>query len=182
MGLPVQWCALVYADALYRLAPHDPIGPWKKLAGGITASGIQQTWPIGSDAMRQGLLPDSFNLRAQSRNDAAINPGTLQADAVRLYNRAPMYDFHSFRAAGLLIHAPGPITDPRDALQGISFHVESWSPNPYYVLIAGLKHRPVLRVGDREMDLSAPNEYDPVPGRLILRLNGRTEVGLTLVP
>src|SRR5207253_380680 len=24
LGQPVQWCGLVYADALYRLAPYDP--------------------------------------------------------------------------------------------------------------------------------------------------------------
>lgn len=182
MGLPVQWCALVYADALYRLSPHDPLGPWKQLADGITASGIQQTWPIGSDPLRQGLLPDSFNLRAQSRNDAAINPGTLQADAVRFYDRPPVYDFHSFRVAGLLLHAPGRIAHPRDASQGISFNVESWSPGPYYVLVAGLKHRPRVTVGGREIDLSDPNQYDPTRGRLILRLKGRADVQLTTAP
>jgi hypothetical protein len=45
MGLPVQWCGLVYADALYRLVRHDPKGPWKQLADGVTLSGIQQSWP-----------------------------------------------------------------------------------------------------------------------------------------
>jgi hypothetical protein len=45
LGLPVQWCGLVYADALYRLVRDDPKGPWKQLADGITLSGIQQTWP-----------------------------------------------------------------------------------------------------------------------------------------
>jgi hypothetical protein len=74
LGRPVQWCGLVYADALYRLAPLDPTGPWQHLADGITVSGIQQTWPRGSDPDRQGLLPDSFNLDSQSRNDPGINP------------------------------------------------------------------------------------------------------------
>ena len=32
-------------DALYRLAPHDPGGPWRRLADGIAASGVQQTVP-----------------------------------------------------------------------------------------------------------------------------------------
>ncbi|HEV8377948.1 MAG TPA: hypothetical protein VGP99_03785, partial [Tepidisphaeraceae bacterium] len=65
MGQPVQWCGLVYADALYRLARHEPKMPWKTLADGIVASGMQQTWPIGSDPERQGLLPDSFVPRRQ---------------------------------------------------------------------------------------------------------------------
>ncbi|HEY3281278.1 MAG TPA: hypothetical protein VGN26_03315, partial [Armatimonadota bacterium] len=75
MGLPVQWCGLVYSDALYRLARLDPKGPWRQLAEGITLSGIQQSWP-SDDADLQGLLPDSFNLRPQTRNPVAINPGT----------------------------------------------------------------------------------------------------------
>ena len=44
-GLPVQWCGLVYADALYRLVRSDPKGPWKQVADGITLSGMQQSWP-----------------------------------------------------------------------------------------------------------------------------------------
>ena len=54
MGLPVQWCGLVYADALYGLRMHDPYGPWKKLADGITASGVRQTWPLGKDRFSLG--------------------------------------------------------------------------------------------------------------------------------
>ena len=36
-GKPVQWCGLVYCSALHDLADHDPEGPWKKIAKGITA-------------------------------------------------------------------------------------------------------------------------------------------------
>jgi len=61
IGLPVQWCGLVYADALYRFAGHDPGGPWKRLADGIVSAGVQHTWPL-SDADRGGLLPDSYQL------------------------------------------------------------------------------------------------------------------------
>lgn len=178
MGLPVQWCALVYADALYRLAPHDPTGPWKQLANGITASGIQQTWPIGSDPLRQGLLPDSFNLRAQSRNDAAINPATLQADAVRLYDRTPLYDFQSFRAAGLLVHAPGRIDHPHDSPQSISFEIKTWLPGPYHILIVGLKHPPRVQLSGHGIDLRAPHQYLQPEGRLILQLDGPASVRL----
>lgn len=179
MGLPVQWCALVYADALYRLASHDPAGPWNQLADGITASGIRQTWPLRSDTMRPGLLPDSFNLRAQSRNDAAINPGTLQADAVRFYRRLPMYDFHSFPGTGLLVHAPGRIDHPRQSAGGVEFEVEGWPAETYYVLIAGLTRRPRVQIAGQEIDLHEPHQYLQDHGRLVLRLNGRSTIRLT---
>ena len=123
MGLPVQWCGLVYADALYRFLKYDPSGPWQQVADGISASGVQQTWPLGSDPARQGLLPDSFNLRVQSRNDAAINPATLLVNALRLYNRSDLYDFQAFREVGVYVHAPCSIdklAPERPAAQGRS--------------------------------------------------------------
>ena len=116
LGLPVQWCGLVYADALYRLVRHDPKGPWKQLADGITLSGIQQSWPP-EDRDLQGLLPDSFVLRAQKRNGPAINPATVEACAAHLFNQ-PAYDFWSFRKNGLRVHAPGEISTPKKSLAG----------------------------------------------------------------
>ena len=179
MGLPVQWCALVYADALYRLLPYDASGPWKKLADGITASGIQQTWPTERpDPKRQGLLPDSFNLRTQSRNDPAINPGTLLADAVRLYDRPALYDFRTFREAGLMVHAPGNIIDPHEGAGQASFRVQSWSSRPYYLLIVGLKSPPQVRINGSLINLGAPHQYMQPEGRLILQVMGRAKVDI----
>ncbi|MCU0917244.1 MAG: hypothetical protein MUC88_22175, partial [Planctomycetes bacterium] len=76
-GRPVQWCGLVYASALHLLSQYDREGPWETIATGITAAGLQMTWPVG-DAKRQGLLPDVFELHAQLRDGPAINPGTTQ--------------------------------------------------------------------------------------------------------
>ena len=72
MGLPVQWCGLVYADSLLLLAPHDRTLDWKHLAQGILISGEQQQCPDGPTA---GCLPDSFVLADQRRNGPMINPG-----------------------------------------------------------------------------------------------------------
>ncbi len=109
IGLPVQWCGLVYADSLVQLARLDPDGPWQALAEGITASGILQTYP--QDHPHHGLLPDSFNLSTQSRNPSAINPGTLQPLALRLLARnhpaATPYEFRALPSSGLWVHAPG---------------------------------------------------------------------------
>ncbi len=35
MGLPVQWCGLVYADTLLDLAEFDKTTDWKKNAKGM---------------------------------------------------------------------------------------------------------------------------------------------------
>src|SRR5262249_24712773 len=130
LGLPVQWCGLVYADALYRLVRHDPRGPWKKLADGITVSGIQQSWPA-HNAQFQGLLPDSFVLREQHRNGPAINPATVDACAVRYFSSTSAYDFRAFPGSGVRVHAPGEIKNARDANDSVKFDLTSWVQGPY---------------------------------------------------
>lgn len=143
MGLPVQWCGLVYADALYRLSKYDAkTAPWAKVADGIVASGIQQTFPVGSDPERQGLLPDSFSLRTGVRHDPAINPGTLQAPAIRFFTGAGVYDFHAFHEAGVFVHAPGRLAAVPDEPGEAVFRVEGWPAGPYRLLLSGIR-RPV---------------------------------------
>ncbi|MBM4090197.1 MAG: hypothetical protein FJ276_12365, partial [Planctomycetes bacterium] len=90
IGLPVQWCGLVYRSALQDLARLDPeMGPlWQQLASGITRSGLQQTFPI-EDQERQGLLPDFFHLKAQQSDGPAISPGTVQANLAEAYGKTP---------------------------------------------------------------------------------------------
>jgi len=127
IGLPVQWCGLVYADGLVQLARLDPRGPWRTLAEGIAASGILQTYP--QDHPHHGLLPDSFNLSAQSRNPADINPGTLQPLALRLLAgdrpAAIPYEFHAFRSSSLWVHAPGAVEAIRDQPGSAHFTVKA---------------------------------------------------------
>jgi hypothetical protein len=177
LGLPVQWCALVYADALYRLVRHDPKGPWRQLADGITLSGIQQTWPP-SDAALQGLLPDSFVLRAQHRNGPAINPATVQACASHLFN-LPAYDFWSFRQNGLRLHAPGEIRHPREKPGQVSFEIQTWLKRPYFVLVNGLARQPQIAINGSKVDVSGQHQFLEQDGRLILQLEGPAPVELT---
>ena len=178
LGLPVQWCGLVYADALYGLARHDPKAPWKKLAEGITLSGIQQSWP-GESGDLQGLLPDSFVLAQQHRNGPAINPATVQACASQLFNAGP-YDFRFFPQAGVGLHVPGTIKDADLSKGRLRFSVESWVAGPYFVLINGLHQRPKLKIQGKATDCSAPNEFLEEDGQLILKLTGSTQVELSL--
>jgi len=86
LGRPVQWCGLVYGSALHLLSECDPHGPWEKIAKGITLTGLQMTWDL-TDAERQGLLPDFYDLRGQVGAGPAINPGTVQAHLAELYGR-----------------------------------------------------------------------------------------------
>ena len=135
-GRPVQWCGLVYADALYRLGRHDSEGPWRRLADGIAAAGVQHTWKQ-NDANRQGLLPDWFAPREQVRAGPAINPGTVQASAARLYGLPPVYDYAVCRKAGLYVHAPGRVEVTDESATAVAFRVSGWPAGPYWVLVSG---------------------------------------------
>ncbi|HZN69994.1 MAG TPA: hypothetical protein VFB66_32265, partial [Tepidisphaeraceae bacterium] len=175
-GRPVQWCGLAYADALYRLIRHDPSGPWKQLADGITLCGIQQSWPA-SDSERQGLLPDFYHLRFQLRDGPAINPATLQSCAQRLFGGPPVYDAYHFRASGVWVHAPGGIVEPAEQDGRIQFRCDGWPGGPYHILISGLERRPEVRVNGEPVAGDAM-DYVAAEGRLVLNVRGKPEVVL----
>ncbi len=186
-GLPVQWCGLAYADALYRLAEVDPYGgAWRALADGITATGIQMTWKQ-NDADRQGLLPDVFHLRAQMRDGPPINPGTVQTDAVRLFRALPLYSLRAVRPTPLLFHAPGKIDQVlvRTPLTGnprrlrVSFRVTPWLNRRYYVLVNGLERPPQVRINGVPTAIAPPHQYLS-SGSLVLQVLGTARVDLTL--
>jgi hypothetical protein len=177
IGLPVQWCGLVYADALYRFARHDPSGPWLQLADGISAVGIQHSWPM-SDPERGGLLPDVFHLRAQFRDGPAINPATLQAPALRLFRQRGVYDFFCSRRHGLRVHAPGDIAQATEQPGGIRFVVRPWSAQPSRVLVNGFREPPRLKIDGQSAGLGAPHQYSTEEGILVIRVEGEVAVDL----
>ena len=113
MGRPVQWCGLVYSAALYdylRLCPSDEAAFWRTVADGIVASGAHQTYPV-TETERQGLLPDSVYIEAQTRNPAPINPGDVQENLAEML-KSPYYALRAFkvvtnRDTPVLLHMAG---------------------------------------------------------------------------
>ncbi len=176
-GVPVQWCGLVYADALNRFHRHDPSGPWRQIADGIAASGIQQSFPL-SDSERLGLLPDFFLLRAQVSAGPAINPGTLQPVALRFYDQTAPFEFYSFREHGLRLFAPGALSEISEHAGGVSFTVMNWSSNPVSLLVNGFTNQPQVRLNGQNITLATPHQYQSAGGHLVLRVQGTVRVEL----
>ena len=181
IGLPVQWCGLVYADALYRLDRHDSSGPWRRLAEGITACGVRMSFPATAPDL-VGLLPDAFELRAQQRLPVAINPGTLQANAIRLFRRPAIYDYHVFTASGIIAHAPGAISEPKEQPGHRSFTVRPWGDRPCRVLVVGLDTVPAVRIDATRVSLQTPHDFLKNEGCLILRIEGRARIDILTDP
>jgi hypothetical protein len=180
IGQPVQWCGLVYADALYGLARHDADGPWQQLADGIAIGGMQHTWPV-EDADRFGLLADYFLLRSQQLEGPAINPATVFLPAIRMWNEPHLYEFRALRASRLLVQVPGELTDVEETPERVSFRVRGWWPEPYELLLHGLSEAPSVQLNGRPSSETAVS-FDPDAGRLILRVEGSPHVELTLHP
>lgn len=154
-GRPVQWCGLVYASALHLLSRYDSDGPWLQIAKGITAAGLQMTWPL-EDPDRVGLLPDFIWLKSQNRDGPAINPGTTQAHVPELFGAGKMYDVGRLDVHDCFVHAPCAIRDVTEDDTSASFTVDGWgatqSGGPYHVLVSGWEgptpHVTVWRSGD----------------------------------
>lgn len=184
IGQPVQWCGLVYAHALYRLARHDPAGPWRQVADGITATGIRYSWPIAGPGAsphaigRQGLLPDGWEVRDAFPIDPPINPGTVQACAVELFRQGPLLacQLLSFGNDRVIVHAPGAI-EPRstatsNATDSVAFSIRGWPQTSHAVLMTGFTARPAVAIDGKPVEVASPHHFDPEAGRLVVWLDG----------
>jgi hypothetical protein len=127
IGLPVQWCGLVYADALVLLAPYDRSLDWNKLARGILIVGEQMQYSSGPLV---GCLPDSFALAKQERRGPAINPCALVS--LRLSLDGQLAGLAVARWAGHHVVAPYPVR-----FQGGKFRVHAPQGSRYQVLVDG---------------------------------------------
>jgi hypothetical protein len=173
IGLPVQWCGLVYAEGLYRLAAHDSQGPWKQLADGIVVSAIQQTYPAGEQ--RQGLLPDSYDLVQQARNPADINPGTLQPLAVEFFTGIPAYEVQGWRSGDrqCWVCAPGKASEfqseTKDDRIVDSFVASPWAAGRSTLVVHGYTTPPQVRINDQPIDEASLRFLEP-DGPLLITL------------
>jgi hypothetical protein len=173
-GKPVQWCGLVYCSALHDLADHDPEGPWTKIAKGITAAGLQMTWPT-TDKERQGLLPDYFFLVDQISDGPAINPGTAGAHVPELFGKGTMYDLKKLNKQGCFVHAPCAISDIKENADEVTFTVDGWGGEPFYILISGFKSKPkiIAKPEQTDMQFYDNNTY------AVIKLKGKTQINLS---
>ena len=183
IGLPVQWCGLVYGSALHLLSEYDPKSSWQKIAKGITIAGLQMSWPV-TDEKRQGLLPDIFNLQEQVSAGPAINPGTVQAHVPEAYEKGKLYDMKKLRNRRWFIHAPCEISDIRGDETSVKFTVDGWGDKQYFVFVSGIENEP-SEVSVREMYQEssqvhvfkpAVKEFHSEHNCLIITLKGKSQI------
>ena len=90
---------------------------------------------LPSDGEKVGLLPDSFQLVTQIRNNPPINPGTVQEN-VSNFIGLPYY--RVIRAHGkTLVHVPGRATAKEPQANEIArVEIAAWPKAPYKVFFS----------------------------------------------
>lgn len=182
-GRPVQWCGLVYGSALHGLSEYDPEGPWAEIGRGITAAGLQMSWPL-ADEKRRGLLPDFFDLTTQVGAGPAINPGTVQAHLPQLYGRGTLYDLKRLSLTDWFIHAPCAIRGVHERTSCLTFTADGWGDRPYLVLVSGVGRKlselkasiSAVRPDNSVSFAPADVELHEGSGILVITLNGRSHI------
>lgn len=147
IGLPVQWCGLVYARALAELAPLDPTFPWATIARGILATGEAMQHV---DGPLIGCLPDAFRLADQVPLPASINPCTLAN--LRLQLDGVAHDLARVRVLRHVVVGPWPMTARTSASGNGSVQLDVHAP-------AG-SHYQLAVDGKRIVDASGPTSLE----------------------
>ena len=117
MGLPVQWCGLVYADTLLDLSEFDKTIDWRKIAKGILIAGEQMQYPDGE---RAGCYPDSLTLETQARNRVDLGPDHLISMRLRLSGRDPRLEIAANDSHRVIAPFPVKIKKNQAIIKGIN--------------------------------------------------------------
>jgi hypothetical protein len=99
LGNPVQWCGLVYAYYLQRLAQHDQGFPWRQVAEGITVSGEYLQFADEKPKLK-GSYPDGLYKRLTDRCPAFINPEDIILNRYAIEGHDPRIKTVYVRQAG----------------------------------------------------------------------------------
>lgn len=176
LGVPVQWCGLVYAYHLFHLAqelertklpkPESPLplglnfspSDWRRIVELITVSGAHQQFGEGE---RIGAYPDSIT-NFERRNPAFINPEDILVNVLALHGHDPdIQTERIMRSDGsIVVSSAARIEDLKSRNGGVEFSLEYFTGEPSHTLVAGVKPREVLVDGNRLRESSSPVRRD----------------------
>ena len=170
LGMPVQWCGLVYARQLWQLAEElkkakrsdseSPLplalnfGPedWRRMAELITVSGMHQQFDSGE---RIGAYPDSIS-KFEVRNPAFLNPEDILVNVLAMSGHDP--DIKSLRveAAGkpVTISSAARIKGGRVSADAIRFELSWFEGELSHSMISGLRTAGIIRVDGESLPQS----------------------------
>ena len=133
LGVPVQWCGLVYAYHIYHLAEELDRTPlpltlnftgadWRRITELITVSGMYQQF---ADGDKIGAYPDSIT-NFEKRHPAFLNPEDIMVNVLALKGHDP--EIKTVRVKSAVISSLAGIHKPRVEKDRLRVDLE-WFPN-----------------------------------------------------
>ncbi|MCE5239842.1 hypothetical protein LLH23_15350 [bacterium] len=138
IGLPVQWCGLVYAYGLQELMRFDQSDLWARQVDGMVASGMHQQWPMDNEKLA-GTYPDSFGQWFTTRNGVYINPENIQLNLMARRGLDPGLRSLAVKAGERTLHvtAPGDLQTKAGA-EGLTVSLKYLPGEIAYLTVGGL--------------------------------------------
>ncbi len=128
LGMPVQWCSLVYCYHVLHMADYDKSFPWKQFVDGITVSGEWQQ--VGEDDQALvGSYPDSLGKRMTVRNPAFINPEDVYLNRISLEGHDPEIQSKFLRGSkfgDVVVNTCSRLKDAQIGETGLSAQIGFW--------------------------------------------------------
>jgi len=162
-GRPVQWCGLVYAYWLLRLAEHDDRGPWRRIGQGIVDNGIQQMLNLWRKF--PGTYTDWIDVMSGAICPVKFEPENLMKPILLARQQGVEVNTRMIDVPGACVHVStaGQLGAVRfdAAKRGVSFDIRYPQDETSYAIVAGAAPR-ALRVAGRDLphvaDLHAAGE------------------------
>jgi len=172
LGLPVQWCGLVYAYGLQELTRFDDNDLWRRQAEGMTVSAMHQQWPWDGPPELVGTYPDSFGQWFTHRNGVYINPEDIEVNLLALHGLDPGLRSVPVKTKQGLIHVTAPC-DVEAVARGKSLQLGlRYVPDEVvYVTVA-----PVALARNAEIGPALSMRDDLAPGETGWTLDSRTNI------
>ncbi len=139
IGLPVQWCGLVYAYGLVELMRFDDNPLWRLQVDGMTSSATHQQWPWDSGELT-GTYPDSYGNWFTRRNPVYINPEDIVLNVFALHGMDPGLRSQAVETGAGRLHVTAPC-DIEASAQGNGLRVQGkyFPSRTVYLSVAPVK-------------------------------------------
>ena len=166
LGMPVQWCGLVYAYHLFHLAEELEKTPltltldftaadWKRIVELLTVSGIYQQF---ADGDKIGAYPDSIT-NFEKRNPAFLNPEDILVNVLALKGHDP--DIKTARLGSIVVSSAAKIDKLQNRTKQVRFELAWFANELSHTLVSGSKPRSIAVNGTSLPESRKPLQREP---------------------
>ena len=154
LGIPVQWCGLVYAYYLQRLSRKSQQKTWDKIAEAII---ISATYQQQTDGDLKGTYPDGFYNYCTEGRGPYLNPENIMANLYALRDLDPDISTAIIRRKNWRVHiSSGAKIENKQWRQSgqLNYRLRYVQHETSYTIIVGLGTAPnLVKAADQDLPL-----------------------------